>query len=112
MSHERGCLHRAALHLGLNAHRSRCGIRTGASVSCDLTAVYVQCLTGDESGLLEIEDPLDDVADFVDSANWVKAGHALVWRGWERRRTVLIADVYEEVSRPGAMACGWPTSTV
>src|SRR5436309_636126 len=55
-----------------NPPRSAAGLRehvivpsaryaTSASVSCGLTAVDVQDFAGDERGLFEIEDPVDDV---------------------------------------------------
>ncbi len=50
-----------------------------------LPAVDVQDLAGDERGALEVEDPVDHVADLAEPAEWVKAGHALVGGGVVRR---------------------------
>ena len=51
-----------------------------ASVSSRPTAVDVQRLAGDEGGVFEIEDPVDDVADLAEPANGLEGGHALVGR--------------------------------
>jgi hypothetical protein len=45
-------------------------------VSSGRTAVDVQGLAGDECGPFEVEDPVDDVADFADPAKGPR--HALI----------------------------------
>ena len=47
-------------------------------MSRGLTPVDVQGLAGDERGLFEIQDRVDDVADLANSADGVKADHVFV----------------------------------
>jgi hypothetical protein len=53
----------------------------------ELLGQTVVDLDGDERGPFEIEDPVDDVADLAEPANWLEAGDALVRRpsqNWPR----------------------------
>ena len=59
--------------------------RLSASVSGGLAAVDVEDLAGDERGPLEIEDPVDDVADLAEPAEGMKRGQALVGGGVVQR---------------------------
>src|SRR2546421_3316630 len=58
----------------------------GVSMSRGLAAVDVQRLAGDETRLLEVEDPLDDVADLTHLPDRVSGGLAVVGRGVVHRR--------------------------
>jgi hypothetical protein len=49
-----------------------------ASAAYGLTPVDVQVLAGNETGTLEVQDPLDDVVNFADAAEWVKRCEGLV----------------------------------
>jgi len=51
-----------------------------------LAAVDVQRLAGDETRLLEVEDPLDDVADLTHPPDRVSGGLTVVGRGVVHRR--------------------------
>src|SRR5579862_9878479 len=59
----------------------------GESVPRGLAAVDVQDHPRDEWGVLEIEDPFDDVADLANSAQRMEVSQALI-RSWREDRVL------------------------
>src|SRR5579859_6705055 len=51
------------------------------SASRSLAPVDVERLAGDKCGSFEVEDPVDDVADFTEPAQGMKVGHTRIGGG-------------------------------